>query len=379
MAASTNGKVDIGDYRSIRLQQNKGGYWEVRWSQRIGGDYLGQRESTKSKDQKEAQAYLAGFCADLRALTAGAAVRPPTIDELCDRWLGFVAPQGPRKVRTGRYAVAPVQRELGRYTAEQLNEDILRDYCARRGVSAGSLQRELRGGLRTVLNLASRKGWIGLSPTDIRNLFEGIAAEGGPPRQRFLTLDEEQQFWDAAIAWGDVTKHSDPQVARGARRLMLFIALGMETAARREAILQLTWDRVDLAQGTIDYQVPGQRLTKKRRVQGLDISDRLMPVLKEAWLQAPKDAEGRATGPVVGGGTSNIEYLFSRFAAGLGMPDITPHVLRHTWASLALMAGTPMWDVAQVLGDTMATVESTYGHRAPGHLRAAVNFKRKTG
>jgi integrase len=50
-------------------------------------------------------------------------------------------------------------------------------------------------------------------------------------------------------------------------------------------------------------------------------------------------------------------------------PPISFHCLRHTWASLAVMAGLPLIVVARNLGhvDTRM-VESTYGHLSPGYV-----------
>jgi integrase len=133
---------------------------------------------------------------------------------------------------------------------------------------------------------------------------------------------------------------------------------------------------VDLAQGTIDYRVPGRRVTKKRRVL-VPISDRLTPVLEAAWLEAPKDMDGRATGRVLGS-TGCLRRAFWVMCHTLGVPWVTPHVLRHTWASLAAMNGVSLWDIAQVLGDTIATVEANYLHLTPGHLRSAINHKTRS-
>ena len=71
-------------------------------------------------------------------------------------------------------------------------------------------------------------------------------------KERWLSRDE--------AAW----------MIRAARRaklwyLVLFIRLGLYTAARATAILQLTWDRVDLETGRIDFRVEGEVETKKKR------------------------------------------------------------------------------------------------------------------
>jgi integrase len=44
------------------------------------------------------------------------------------------------------------------------------------------------------------------------------------------------------------------------------------------------------------------------------------------------------------------------------VPGAHPHRLRHSYATHLLEAGTPIHHVAELLGDTVATIESTYSH-----------------
>jgi integrase len=55
-------------------------------------------------------------------------------------------------------------------------------------------------------------------------------------------------------------------------------------------------------------------------------------------------------------------------------PAVRFHALRHTWASLATMAGVPLLVVAKNLGhaDTRM-VERHYGHLAPSFITAAIH------
>jgi integrase len=54
-------------------------------------------------------------------------------------------------------------------------------------------------------------------------------------------------------------------------------------------------------------------------------------------------------------------------------PAIGFHILRHTWASLRIMAGLPLIVAAQVLGHSdTRMVEKHYGHLAQSYLREAV-------
>jgi integrase len=54
-------------------------------------------------------------------------------------------------------------------------------------------------------------------------------------------------------------------------------------------------------------------------------------------------------------------------------PAASIHILRHTWASLAVMAGAPLMVVARNLGhaDTRM-VERHYGHLAPSYIADAI-------
>jgi integrase len=54
-------------------------------------------------------------------------------------------------------------------------------------------------------------------------------------------------------------------------------------------------------------------------------------------------------------------------------PPVSFHILRHTWASLAVMAGAPLMVVARNLGhaDTRM-VERHYGHLAPSYIADAI-------
>ena len=52
--------------------------------------------------------------------------------------------------------------------------------------------------------------------------------------------------------------------------------------------------------------------------------------------------------------------------------DVTPHVLRHTCATMLLQLGVSVYDVAGVLGASEDVVRRTYGHHAHDHLRSAV-------
>jgi integrase len=191
----------------------------------------------------------------------------------------------------------------------------------------------------------------------------------GQPRDRWLRREEIDALLDAA----DDTD------------LRLFLHIALNTAGRVQAILDLTWDRVDFETGVIHLDVPGRFKTKKRRAS-VPVSTSLMPVLREAYaltyfahlLPAPK---------LFPGVTANAVWTKLNAAvlkAGLGVltktdakrpraTGVGPHVLRHTAATHMVRNGVPLAHVAAILGNTVAVVEKTYAHHCPQHLRAAVD------
>jgi integrase len=260
-------------------------------------------------------------------------------------------------VRTGRNVLSPVRRLLGHLPPAQVDMQTLQDYAKQRAVKPGTVRREL-GGLRTVLRWAAKQKLITADAMPV--IDKDVLPPEGPPRDKFLSETQEQALWSQAMTWPDA-------------RVKLFVALGLETAARREAILDLTWDRVDLSLKQIDYRVPGKRVTKKRRTR-VPISDRLLPVILDAYANSRMvlQGDGFSHGPVVG--MTDIKKPLAKFALASGCPWVTAHVLRHTWGSLKAMKGAALYDIAKVMGDKIETIEKYYLHLTPDHLRSVVNL-----
>jgi integrase len=107
------------------------------------------------------------------------------------------------------------------------------------------------------------------------------------------------------------------------------------------------------------------------------------------WI--PLDDEGAKFFATITAGRAPAEPLFTRADGGRWgkshqrrplleackvakiEPAIGFHILRHTWASLRIMAGLPLMVAAQVLGHSdTRMVEKHYGHLAQSFVREAV-------
>jgi integrase len=122
---------------------------------------------------------------------------------------------------------------------------------------------------------------------------------------------------------------------------------------------------VDLERRLIWRKADAQTETDKRRPP-VGISQRLAAHLRR-WR--------RRRGFVVefeSSGIGNVRNGFRRAVADAGLDGVTPHTLRHTFASWAVQAKVPFADVAEAIGATEAIVRQVYGHLDPEFTRAAV-------
>jgi integrase len=144
--------------------------------------------------------------------------------------------------------------------------------------------------------------------------------------------------------------------------------MAVTTGARMSAILDLTWDRVDMATGTIDFRPAGRHQTNKRRVV-VPMNSRARAALEEAY-------EGRLTDHVIeyaGQPVANIKKAIANAARRSGI-ECSPHVFRHTAGVWMAQKNVPMQLIAQFLGHTSSRVtEHTYARYSPSFMVPAAN------
>ncbi len=249
-----------------------------------------------------------------------------------------------------------------------------------------------------MLEDGKRRGDGGLSPTSVRNVHrvihralrdavrwdrvaKNVAAYADPPR-----VDRsERMTWDVDDLRTFLGAAGDDDL--GPVWLML-----ATTGMRRGEALGLKWSDVDLDAGrvtirrTLSYEGTTPTLTEPKTAK----SRRLVTIPAEtvAALKSQKArqaevrlAVGRGyrdegfvfTGPA--GAPLNpttVSRSFVRLVEGLGLPRLTVHGLRHTWATVALGSGVPAKVASEVLGhSSIAITLDTYSHALPAMQEAA--------
>jgi integrase len=148
--------------------------------------------------------------------------------------------------------------------------------------------------------------------------------------------------------------------------IYLLVLVASSTGMRRGEIMGLTWDRIDWLRQTItidrqwlrqkDYSYAFGPLKTKNSYRTIHASTQLLHALR-VWKQGrPLSIDNR----VFGGLSTSYLYAAAGQIIRKMYPGMTIHSLRHTFATILLQRTGDVNLVAGVLGDTVATVSSTY-------------------
>lgn len=341
--------------------------YEIHWTE-AGRS---RRSSTRTSDYQSAQKVLAAFLTldeqDRRAAETGPrlvmdALGDPDLPDGADYWHEHVQPNVVDKERV-KYDFVKLRHHFGVMAIKDITPADVRAYVNDR--KAGRLGRP------SVNHTISRE-LATLNAALVHDVKEKRLPAGdkpfielpgtSPPRDRWLDHIEADKLIAAAQERVDPHLKEDlpPRVYR-------FVMLALETASRKGALLGLQRKQVDLARGIIYLNPHGRAQTNKRRPP-VPISSRLRPALEQTLLAIPEDPEAYILDHP---GCIRTAFENCVVRAKLG-PDVTPHVLRHSKATWMAQAGRDMWEIAGLLGDSIATVTKTYAHHHPDYLRDAV-------
>lgn len=238
-----------------------------------------------------------------------------------------------------RYALMRLKATFGALRPDQVTKRLCREYIAERrkdGVSDGTIRTEL-GRMRSALVAHDKR-----TPAAIE-----LPPDPGA-RERWITRAEYAKLRDAA--------RSD--------HMRLFIVLALATAARKGAILQLTWDRIHFDTGRINL---GKRVGNKGRG--------VKPMTPEARRELEKAFAGRTCDHVIeyaGKPLGSIDAAFARMVERAGIPKIGPHDIRRSAGRWMAEDGVPFPEIAAYLDHTnLKTTIKHYAVFSPEYLAGA--------
>lgn len=318
------------DRPNYRLRKNRAGFWEIHWTE----DGRTRRFSVRTSDPVEARKRADQFVAQRDLIR----IDEPTVSAICNAYLETRKPHLARPENL-EFSLARIKDGLGNIHPSMISQTTVNEYARKRKRANATVVRELKC-LRAALAWARDN--LGTPAPRFR-----MPVPDSQPRNRWLTKDEARKLIAACTA----------------HHIELFVRLALATGARSNAILELTWDRVDLDKGRINL---GESVGKKRRAI-VPVNDQLKAALHDA-------ANIRATDHVIeyhGKPVGSIKKSLARAGETAGVGRIGSHVLRHTAATWMVQDGIPYEQIARYLGATVAMVENTYGHHSPDYLARA--------
>lgn len=317
-----------------KLQRFRGG-WAVALYDN------GRRISRRQLDASDAAAAAEEF----RQIVEAAKL--PAVPTVAALWEAYRQDRAGRRIAENMvWSGKPVLAFFGTFLADTISVEQCRDYIkARRkaGKHDGTIWTELNH-LGIVLKFAEKRGLIRRAPHIER-------PRKPAPKDKHLTRAQFDRL----------------KAHCNAPHIRLFVELAIATAARKEALLTLTWDRVRWDRNIIELGEPDAIRPQKGRAT-VPMTDTLRAALSEA-------VHGGRTEYVIeygGRAVKSVRTGLEAAAKAAGVGHVTPHMFRHSAAVWMAEDGVPMAEIARFLGHgDVRTTERIYATYSPDYLRAA--------
>lgn len=306
-----------------------------------------------------------------RILTHGTVSELPdiTYGAFAERWLReYVEPRAKRSgARTKRSILrAHLLPRLGRRRLREIDVASIDRMIAE--LRARGLEAKTINNIVTVLRSSLRKA---VAWKLLRAVPEVELLPARDPPFRFLEARDVERLVLAAPP--------------GVWRTMILFAV--YTGLRANELLALEWKHVDVerrfatvSQGEVEGHVDSTKTERIRRVP-------LSPEVLEALAHLPRTSARVFPMPSLRHPYHHALDALRAISTRAGIePPVTWHVLRHTFATLALAGGAPLTVVRDVLGHTTIEMTNRYVHAATAMLHMATdalprlaNFGRMVG
>lgn len=244
----------------------------------------------------------------------------------------------------------PKLKGNGEAHLSKVDAEIVREYMGEmfKNKTAASMARKLAS-LRTFFHYCIREGILSTNPA------KEVATPKIPKRiPKFLTVDEVFSLLDTSF-------NKDALGLRDSAILELLYASGL----RVSELVGLDISNIDLSSHTV-------------RVMGKGRKERIVPVGEKASLAISKYLELRIRDILPEGSVEtavfvnrqggrltarSVERLLRKYITQCGLQKrVTPHVLRHTFATHLLGAGADMRGIQELLGHASLSTTQKYTH-----------------
>lgn len=212
--------------------------------------------------------------------------------------------------------------------------------------------------LRSFFRHARRQGWTTSNP------FQGIALPKAPKRlPKFLTERQMDRLIEAPSMAASEGKIGAEEAIRDRLLLELLYGAGL----RISELCGLTWSGLDPDMGLVRVRGKGRKervVPCGERVRDLFLLYRQARDVQDLSTPIFTDGSGRALSP------RWVQRRMKFFLRQAGLPeDLTPHKVRHSFATHLLNRGADLRSVQELLGHSSLSTTQIYTHVSLGRLR----------
>jgi len=289
---------------------------------------------------------------------------------------------------------AAAESELARQV-----DDYLDHLAAERGLARNSVEAYAHdlGRFLVAMKGLGRGAATSVERSDVVNFLEGLQAEGLAPSSRARCLSAVRGFFKHLVREGKLPASPvrDLKPGRRSRPMPKFLSLeevvallaaagGDDALALRDrAMLELVYGCGLRVSEAVDLAASGLHLEQGYlTVVGKGSKERAVPLggkaieALRAYLAGARgdlDPSGRTRSLFVGRGGSRLTRQgfwkrLNTLALKAGLPHLSPHVLRHTFATHLVEGGADLRSVQMMLGHADITTTQIYTHVAAGRL-----------
>jgi integrase len=342
--------------RDKRGRTTHKGVWLI-----LDGEY---QESTGCgrDDRVDAERALESYLASKRVKATKTSFRDPDHIPVADVLALYGVDIAPGHARPKETA-ARIERLLaffGGNLLSEINGDLCREFVKTRSTPIAA--REDLVTLRAAINHHREEGHC-------NRIVSVVLPEKAVPRQEWLTRSKAARIVLAAWRFREHQK-GQPTDRRTRRHVARFTLVALYTGTRAGAVCAAALEPteghgwIDVDKGMFYRRPAGARETKKRRPP-VPLPQRLLVHLRR-WKRLGQRFVVEWNGRPV----KDCDKAFRNVAKSVGLPEVTPHALRHTAATWLMQLGTDPWQASEYLGMTLKTLLENYGHHHPDHLSA---------
>ncbi|GAB5047509.1 tyrosine-type recombinase/integrase [Thermodesulfovibrio sp. TK110] len=309
------------------------------------------RESAKTKNINEAIKLLAKRKAEVAEgkYPEKIVIKNHTFQELCDKYSEWASIQRSFK-RNKLYLICELKEKFGNLILRRFTTQLVEQFqveLIKQGKKPATINRKLAC-LKHMFTKAVE--WNMIEEEVLKRVRKVKFLKENNRRLRYLSEEEIHKLLSCC------DKHLYP---------IVFTALN--TGMRKEEILSLKWDNIDLKSGYIHVEK-----TKNFERRDVPMNEALLSLFRKLFVERKIGLDYVFVNPETNNRYFDVKRAFNSACKKAGIKDFHFHDLRHTFASHLVMSGVDLTTVKELLGHKDLKMTLRYSHLAPEHKNKAV-------